>query len=63
MIPTHPTRKPAVPVYRPPVVPCVLIDGKHDGEIIATVDVDAPETFRELIAAIKKLIKAYRNRS
>ena len=63
MIPAHPTRKPVIPVYRPPVVPCVPVDGKHDGEVIATVDANAPESFRELLAAIRQLIKSYRNRS
>ena len=62
-IPSHPTRKPPVPIYRPPVVPCVLIDGNHDGEVITKVDVDAPETVRDLLTAIKRLIKTYKDRS
>ena len=62
--PCHPIRKPVVPVYKPPIVPCVITEGTHSGEIVATANVaQKPETLRELFAAIIKTIKGYLKRS
>lgn len=64
MDPSHPIRKPAVPVYKPPVVPYVPIEGRRDGDVIETHDSEpAPSTFGELVEAIRKLVRDYMNRS